>query len=218
MTNAAAVEAILVLIIITDLLLLGSERFRTCIRIAALQGVVTGLLPVLLHGAETPVRAGLLAAAGMGLKGVVFPWLLLRILRESGARREEKPFVGYTLSVMAGVGAFLFSRWVAGHLTLPAPAAAAGSLIIPAGLGTLLIGLFIIVSRRNAVSQVLGYIVIENGIYTFGVALVGEVPMLVELGVLMDAFVAVFIMGIAAHHISREFDHTDVDRLDRLKG
>lgn len=92
------------------------------------------------------------------------------------------------------------------------------SLMVPAGLATLLIGLFLIVSRRTAVTQVLGYIVVENGIYTFGVALVGGVPMLVELGVLMDVFVAVFIMSIAAYHISREFDHIDVDQLDKLKG
>ena len=64
----------------------------------------------------------------------------------------------------------------------------------------------------------LGYIVVENGIYTIGVTLVGGVPMLVELGVLMDVFVAVFIMSIAAYHISREFDHIDVDQLNQLRG
>ena len=81
-----------------------------------------------------------------------------------------------------------------------------------------LVGLFLIVSRRKAITQVLGYIVAENGIYALGVALVGGVPLLVELGVLLDVFVAVFIMSIAAYHISREFDHIDVDQLDRLKG
>ena len=91
-------------------------------------------------------------------------------------------------------------------------------LLTPAGLATLLIGLFVIVSRRKALTQVLGYIVVENGIYVVGVALVGGVPLLVELGVLMDIFVAVFIMSIAAYHISREFDDIDVDQLDKLRG
>jgi hydrogenase-4 component E len=125
--------------------------------------------------------------------------------------------VGFTVSIVAGVAALVFSLWVGSRLELPGPVPAS-SLMVPAGLATLLIGLFVIVSRRKAVSQVLGYIVIENGIYVVGVALVGGVPMLVELGVLMDAFVAVFIMSIAAYHISREFDHTDVDQLDTLKG
>jgi hydrogenase-4 component E len=65
---------------------------------------------------------------------------------------------------------------------------------------------------------VVGYIVVENGTYTLGMAMVGGVPMLVELGVLMDVFVAVFIMSIATYHISREFEHMDVDQLNRLKG
>ncbi|HOX07719.1 MAG TPA: hydrogenase [Planctomycetota bacterium] len=219
MSDSAPVEAVLVLLVVTDLLLLASSRFRTCIRMAAVQGLALALLPVLLHGAEAPGRTWALAAASGALKGAVFPALLLRILRDTGARREVEPYVGYTLSILAGVGALVFSLWIGDRLGLPGATPEGGStLMIPAGMATLLIGLFIIVSRRNAVSQVLGYIVIENGIYTFGVALVGGVPMLVELGVLMDAFVAVFIMSIAAYHISREFDHVDVDQLDRLKG
>jgi hydrogenase-4 component E len=104
------------------------------------------------------------------------------------------------------------------RLALPPSATGHAPLLIPAGLATLLVGLFLIVSRRTAVTQVLGYLVVENGIYAVGVALVGGVPLLVELGVLMDIFVAVFIMSIAAYHISREFDHIDVGQLDRLRG
>jgi hydrogenase-4 component E len=55
-------------------------------------------------------------------------------------------------------------------------------------------------------------------VYAFGMVILGEVPVLVELGVLLDAFVAVFVMGIAIYHISREFDHVDADQLDTLKG
>jgi hydrogenase-4 component E len=80
------------------------------------------------------------------------------------------------------------------------------------------VGLFLIVSRKLALNQVLGYLVMENGIYVLGLALVKEIPVLVEMGVLMDAFVAVFVMSIATWHISREFDHIDVDQLDSLKG
>jgi len=217
MNNLVAIEGVLVTVILTDLLLLGSSRLRTCIRMVAIQGVVAGLLPLLLHYAEHPARAWLLAAGSVAIKGVVFPLLLIRVLRDVGVRREVEPFIGYILSLMAGVAALTLSLWVGSRLIVPGTPAAS-SLMIPAGLATILIGLEVIVTRRKAVSQVLGYIVVENGIYVFGVALVGKVPALVELGVLMDAFVAVFLMAIAIHHISREFDHTDVDRLDQLKG
>ncbi len=211
-------EAVIALLVITDLLLLGSSRLRSCITIAALQGAVVSLLPILLHGDEGWVRAWSLTVGSMLLKGGVFPWLLRRVLRESGVRREVEPFVGHTLSVMVGVAALAFAVWVDARLALPASATGHAPLLIPAGLATLLVGLFLIVSRRTAVTQVLGYLVVENGIYAIGVALVGGVPLLVELGVLMDIFVALFIMSIAAYHISREFDHIDVDQLDRLRG
>jgi len=211
-------EGVIALLVITDLLLLGSSRLRSCITIAALQGAVVSLLPVLLHGDEGWVRAWSLTVGSMLLKGGVFPWLLRRVLRESGVRREVEPFVGHTLSVMVGVAALAFAVWVDARLALPVSATGHAPLLIPAGLATLLVGLFLIVSRRTAVTQVLGYLVVENGIYAVGVALVGGVPLLVELGVLMDIFVAVFIMSIAAYHISREFDHIDVDQLDRLRG
>jgi hydrogenase-4 component E len=215
---SVGVEGVIALLVITDLLLLGSSRLRSCITIAALQGAVVSLLPVLLHGDEGWVRAWSLTVGSMLLKGGVFPWLLRRVLRESGVRREVEPFVGHTLSVMVGVAALAFAVWVDARLALPASATGHAPLLVPAGLATLLVGLFLIVSRRTAVTQVLGYLVLENGVYAIGVALVGGVPLLVELGVLMDIFVAVFIMSIAAYHISREFDHIDVDQLDRLRG
>jgi hydrogenase-4 component E len=126
--------------------------------------------------------------------------------------------VSHTVSVVVGVAALVFSLWVDAKLALPAMFTAGSALVVPAGLTTLLVGLFVIVSRRKAVTQVVGYIVVENGTFILGMALVGGVPMLVELGVLMDVFVAVFIMSIATYHISREFDHMDVDQLSRLKG
>jgi hydrogenase-4 component E len=93
----------------------------------------------------------------------------------------------------------------------------ASPLVLPLALATILIGLFLIVSRRKAIMQVVGYLVLENGVFIFGVALAQEEPFLVEMGVLLDVFVAVFIMGIMIFHISREFDHIDVDQLTSLK-
>ena len=91
-------------------------------------------------------------------------------------------------------------------------------LVVPVSFFMVFVGLFIIVSRKKAVSQILGYLVMENGMYVFGVVVLRDMPLLVDLGVLLDAFAAVFVMGVAVHHITREFDHMDVDQLDKLKG
>ena len=90
--------------------------------------------------------------------------------------------------------------------------------MLEAAIFLVAIGLFLIVSRRNALMQVIGYLVIENGIFVFAVITVAETPLLVELGILLDAFVAVFVMGIAVFHITREFGTADVDLLTTLKG
>jgi hydrogenase-4 component E len=100
---------------------------------------------------------------------------------------------------------------------LPPPGADGTKFLVPVALFTTMVGLLVIVGRKKAVMQALGYLVMENGIYAFGLAFAVEEPLLVEMGVLLDVFVAVFVMGIAIHHISREFDHIDTDRLSALK-
>jgi hydrogenase-4 component E len=212
-------DTFFVFLVLTNLLLLGSSRLSVYIRVSAVQGIVLGFLPILTHLHDSPYRIALLTGLGlttMGVKGVLFPWLLFRALREANILREPKPFVGYTASIAIGIAALAVSVRVGARL--PLPSEAFSPLAVPVGLFTFFVGLFLIISRRKALTQVLGYLVLENGIYTLGVALVAEVSVLVELGVLLDAFVAVFVMQIAIYHISHEFRSTDVDRLSRLKG
>jgi hydrogenase-4 component E len=207
-----------VLLILTDFILLGSSRLGVYIRVAAVQGIALGLLPIVTHLSSSPGRLALLGTLGIVtvvLKGIVFPVLLFRALRTAGVRREPKPFVGYSASMMLGLLGLIASFRVSERL--PLPESAFSALAVPVGVFTLLVGLFLIVSRRKALTQVLGYLVLENGIFTLGVTLVAEVSVLVELGVLLDVFVAVLVMQIAVYHISHEFESTDVDRLATLK-
>ena len=209
-------DLILVLVMLTNLKLLGSSRLGASIRVVAAQGVILGLLPVLAHMHELSLHFAALAVGTVALKGVVFPWLLFRALREAEVTREVEPYVGYITSILVGLAALASSFWLGGRL--PVSTVEPTSLLVPSALFSILAGLFLIVARKRAVNQVLGFLVMENGIYTFGVGIVAEMPFLVELGVLLDAFVAVFVMGIAVYHINREFDHIEVNRLDRLKG
>ena len=91
-------------------------------------------------------------------------------------------------------------------------------VLLNSSIFLIFVGLFLMISRRNALMQVIGYLVLENGIFVFGVITVVGTPLLVELGVLLDAFVGVFVMGIAIYHITREFGSMDVDRLTELRG
>lgn len=212
----AGMDVILVALILSNFILLGSSRLGGCIRTAAIQGVMVGLLPVATAEAGLSVRIAMLGLAVIALKGFVFPHLLNRALRESATSREVQPFVGYTLSLVFGVLALSASFWLDGRLDLPQNPGSA--IVIPVSFSLMFTGLFLVIARRTAVNQVLGYLVLENGIYAFSLAMVRDVPFLVEIGVLMDMFVAVFVMGIAIYRINSEFDHIDSDRLTKLRG
>jgi hydrogenase-4 component E len=90
-------------------------------------------------------------------------------------------------------------------------------MAVAASFATVLTGFLLLTTRLKAITQVLGYLVLENGIYIFGLLLLESTPVLVEFGVLLDLFVAIFVMGIIIHHISREFTSISTDRLSALK-
>jgi hydrogenase-4 component E len=211
----ALVDLLLVFVVLVNLTLLGSSRLAACVRYSAGQGMALGLLPLLVATHGIGVRLVLIGLVIFVLKGIVFPQLLLRAIRSADVRHEVEPIVGYAASILLGIVMLALSFWMASRLVLPR--SVASPLVLPVALATILIGLFLIVSRRKAIMQVVGYLVLENGVFIFGVALAQEEPFLVEMGILLDVFVAVFVMGIMIFRISREFDHIDVDRLTSLK-
>jgi len=84
-------------------------------------------------------------------------------------------------------------------------------LVVPASLATVWTGLLMLTTRRKAIMQVLGYLILENGIFLFGLLLLEAMPFLVEIGVLLDLFTGVFVMGIIIHHINREFSSSSTE-------
>ena len=213
MNNTA--DIIMIFLVLTNMMLLGLSRLGACIRMVALQGVALGFLPLILNDWDMEAHLVLFSIVIISLKGIVFPWMLNRTLRELATQREVEPFIGYGISIIAGTIALVMCMWLSSRLPFPEPLMS--PLIVPVAFFTIMSGLFLIISRKKALTQVLGYLVLENGIYAFGVALVRQQPMLVELGILLDIFVAVFVMGIAMFHINREFDHIDTDQLSRLR-
>lgn len=210
------VDVILVFVVLANLTLLGSNRLATCIQLIAVQGMALGVLPLVASHAPIGMRVLGFALVSFVIKGILFPALLRQALRSASVRHEVDPLVGYATSILMGVLMLGVSFWLSSRFNIPRPAATS-SLALPVAISTVLIGLFLIVTRNTALMQVVGYLVLENGIYICGVALAYEQPLLVEMGVLLDIFAAVFVMGIAIFHISREFDHIDTDQLSTLK-
>jgi hydrogenase-4 component E len=210
---AFPMDSLLVCVVLIDLALLATSRLVTLVRIAALQGVLISALSLYVGGADP--AAILTATASLVLKGIVFPFMLLRAMRETSINREVEPYIGLNLSIIIGLALLALSLWLGSKLPLPVPVAA--TLIVPVALFTILAGLFLIVGRLKALTQIVGYLVLENGIYTFSLAISHQSPWIVELGILLDVFVAVFIMGVMTYQINREFDHIDTNQLTDLK-
>ena len=207
-------NAMLVFVLLLNLFVLGTSRIRSLVQCVALQGVALGVMPLLVHGRLTPM-AGLVGIATVLLKGSIIPQILFKALRDVQIKREIEPIIGFMPSTLLGA---LGTALAIGLSTkLPLAGGHAQTLVVPAALSTVFTGFLLLTSRIKAITQAIGYLVLENGIFTFGVGLVRELSLLVELGVLLDVFVAVFVMGIMIFHISREFDHLDTDRLSTLR-
>jgi len=204
---------LLIAVILINFYTLGSARLVACIRAVALQGGLLALLPLVTHGPSG--HALLLGIGALTFKGILIPWLLLRAIREVRIRREVEPYIGFVTTLALGslltAGAFIFSDM------LPLYQDHLGGMFVPTSLATMFSGFLLLITRRKALTQVLGYLVLENGIFVFAVLLSEAIPLMVETGILLDLLVGVFVMGIVLNHIGREFSTLNTERLTALK-
>jgi len=206
-------DQLLVLVLLINFISLGTSRLIFSIRAVAVQGVILGILPGLIHPFSwhlVGITAGILV-----IKGLVIPLLLNRAVRSAEIKREVEPFLGYVPTLLLGA---LFTALAFGFAgKLPLLPEHRGYLFVPASIATLMSGFLLLTTRRKAISQVIGYLVLENGIFIFGLLLADAMPLMVEAGVLLDLLVGTFVMGIVINHISREFSSLDTSRLTSLK-
>jgi len=207
-------DLIFVLLILTGFVFLGSGRLQFSIRTLALQGILLGSIPFLGSLQGLMGRVTFIASMSLIIKGLILPYFLTRAMHRSKAMHEDHPYVGFTASMLVGIVCLGVSFWLTSRL--PVIESKPSQMAIAVAFFNLFVGLFVIMSRRKALTQVLGYLVMENGAYIFGVAYAIEAPFLVEFGILLDVFVAVFVMGIMIFHISKSFDHIDTDQLSSL--
>ena len=197
-----------------NLMALGSSRLPSIIRAVALQGMVLGAMPLLIE----PHFDWLVASVALGtaaVKGFVIPNLLRRAMRVANIEREVEPFIGFIPSLLLGAAGTIAA--VAGARALPLLPEHAGTLLVPGALASVLTGFVLLIGRVKAIGQVCGYLILENGIYLFGLLLIESTPLLVESGILLDLVVGVFVIGIIVDRIQRAFDSLDTRKLTVLR-
>jgi len=210
-TLALAVGAVLVCAVTAVWL----SSVRSLIRVVALQGVALGAVALVLGVHQDD--AGLIATAAVVLliKGVAMPLLLTRASAGGVLARESRPLVNVPASLVASailiVVAFASARGVAHFVGTTAGA------LVPVGVATLLIGFFVLVARRRPLSQMVGLLLVDNGIALVAFLCTAGVPFLIELGVSMDVLLGVVVLMVLAQRLRTEFGELDLDELTELR-
>lgn len=197
-----------------NLLALGSSRLPTLILAVGAQGVVLGVMPLWMEH-ELNWQMALVVIATLLGKGFIIPGLLRRAMRTANIDRELEPFLGFVPSLLLGAAGTIAA--VAAARALPLLPEHSQLLLVPGAMASMLTGFILLIGRIKAISQVCGYLILENGIYLFGLLLIHSMPLLVESGILLDVTVGVFVIGIIADRIQKAFDSLDTRKLTTLR-
>ena len=216
--GAAAVEALRsasVFLLLTVLALAGARRLSTTIALFALQsGIIAALVFVFgtMEGSADAWAVGAMIVFG---KALLIPWALYRLTRRLQTGPDIHTALGPALSVLSATLIIAVAYSVIRPI---APAQPWLASILAAGIALILTGCFLMVSRAQVLVQILGLLVLENGIFLATLATTFGMPLVIEMGIFFDLLIAVLLMGIFAFRIRDTFDHLDVSRLRGLRG
>lgn len=202
-------------LLLSGVLMLWRRELVAIVRLLVVQGVLLAALAVLLGVREQSVELYLVAVGVLVLKAVVLPGVLHRVLRDSGDAREAEPLVNVTSSLLAAALLTLVAYAVSRPLVALAPSATTRAL--PVGLAVVFLGFFVLVTRRHALSQVVGFLLLDNGIAATAFLATSGVPLVVELGGSLDLLLLVLVLQVLAARMRLTFGRTDMDELQELR-
>ena len=202
-------------LVLVSFMLLYQDRMTGLINIFALHALVVSLSVAWQAAIQDAPHLYITAAIALAVKAVVIPLALHRIVVRLGIHRTIEPVVGVGLTMLAGIGLVALSIMVMLPITAQAGTLAREDLAF--ALSVILLGLLMMISRRNAVSQVIGFMSIENGLILAATGAKG-MPLVVEISVAFSILVALIVIGIFLFRIRERFDTVDVHALERFRG
>jgi hydrogenase-4 component E len=198
---------------LTLLYLAIANRLMTYIRILAFQGLLLFGVALIELMEINLVNLIFVLLETLVIKAVAIPLFLKHILDRNRITRETEPFVSYFVSV----GVITLIILVSYFLTQLIQDSFIRKIFFMIALSALFTGLYLIITRRKIITHVMGYMVMENGVFVLSLAVGSQIPMVVNLGILLDIFVSVILLGIFADKIGDVFEEQDVEQLTNLK-
>ncbi|MCL4852139.1 MAG: hypothetical protein KJZ78_12260 [Bryobacteraceae bacterium] len=209
------------LVLVLQITMVAQRWLITNIRAFAIQSLLlAGIANTIAYFNSAP-HIYIAAALTLVFKAILLPVILQRLVTRMDIRREIEPFVNVPVSVIICGLLTLLAYMVAEPLQEQPgirTAASLGRNTLPVAIALFLIGFFMMVSRRKALTQVLALLSLENGLFLAGISLTYGMPLIVELGIFFDVLVAMLILAILVYRIRETFDSMDVSRLSRLRG
>lgn len=202
-------------LVLASFMMLYQDRLYALLNVYALHAGVLALSVAWQAYVQHAPHLYITALIALAFKAIVIPVALHRIIKRLGIHREIENVIGIGLTMMAGIGLVALSMVVMLRVTPGADALAREDLAF--ALSVVLLGLLIMVTRRNAVSQVVGFMSLENGLVLAATGAKG-MPLVVEISVAFSVLIAFIVIGIFLFRIRERFDSVDVQALDRFRG
>jgi len=195
--------------------MLSQRRVLSLVRLFAWQGAALALSTfVVAYSTDQPhlyYSAGLTVV----LKVVLIPWVLHRLIGRLDVRWDVETLINIPTTMLAGIGLVIFAFALATPISEMATTVTRATLGI--ALASVLLSFLMMIVRRKAIPQVIGFLAMENGLFFAATSATYGMPLVVELGVALDVLVGTFIFGIFFFHIREQFDSLDIRHMEKLK-
>jgi hydrogenase-4 component E len=197
------------------LYIFAASRLDGFIKTLALQGVLLFLLVLTDIHHMNWINVGFLCVETLVVKAVLIPWLLMRVIRQNEMGREIEPHFPQFHSLLIGTLVFVFgfvvSHWIAKTETVARPLNFGVSIALIIG------SLYLIINRKRIITHILCYMLLENGIFLLSISTANEMPMLINMGVLLDLFMGIYLLVVFHNKIQAMYDGNHIDVLTELK-
>jgi len=209
-----AILSLAALVGLTSFLMLGQSRLLRLIFVFAMQGLLLALTTALAAYSLDNHHLYISAVMTLMLKVTFVPWMLRREVIQMNTQRDIETLKNKTLLMLGGASLMVFSYWVLHPIVHTSSAVMLNALAV--SLSVVLLGMLLMITHRQAVAHVVGFMSIENGLFFAAIVATNGMPMVVELGIAFDVLVAAVLFGIFFFHIRTSIDSLDVDKLNRL--
>jgi hydrogenase-4 component E len=213
--SGQVVNLLAAVLLLIGFAMLSQRRILTLIRLFAWQGAALAASTAIVAWSTGQTHLYISAAITVVLKVVLIPWALHRLIDSLGVRWDIETLINIPTTMLIGIGLAIFAFALATPISQMASTLTRSTLGI--ALASVLLSFLMMIVRRKAVPQVIGFLAMENGLFLAATSATYGMPLVVELGVALDVLVGTFIFGIFFFHIREQFDSLDIRHMEKLK-